>query len=384
MHDILTLGAAHSGYGEYTVGLRLPDRLLHVYVIGQTGTGKSTLFQNLALQDAAAGRGFCLIDPHGDLASGLSASLSTPHIYWDIADPQSPYGYNPITAVSSSYRSLVTSGLIDTLKKQWSDAWGARMEHLLRYAILALLEQPTADLRDIMRLFVEKDFRRSVVARISDEQVYAFWTREFPNMNYQNAADGVAPIANKLGAFLSNPVVRAALCAPTEPLRFRRLMDEGVALIVNLGKGRLGADVSNVLGGLITANLMHAAFSRHDLPEHERRPFFLYIDEFHNFTTGVFAGMMAETRKYGLGLTLAHQHVVQTEASVFEAVLGNVGTLMVFRVGALDAPVFARQLMGVQAQDLTYQENYHAFVQLMLQGRKLRPFTLRTPPPPIA
>ena len=383
MSDILMLGDAYRGTGDFPFGVKSADRMMHFYLVGQTGTGKSTLLRNMALQDAAAGRGFCLIDPHGDLALQLSTTLAAPHIYWDVADPESPYGYNPITAVSAGFRSLVASGLIDTLKKQWSDAWGARMEHLLRYAILALLEQPQADLRDIMRLFVEKDFRRSVVGRIKDEQVYRFWTREFPNMNYQNAADGVAPIANKLGAFLSNPVVRAALCAPREPLRFRRLMDDGAHFIVNLGKGRLGADVSNVLGGLITANLMHAAFSRHDLPEAERRPFFAYIDEFHNFTTSVFAGMLSEVRKYGLGLTLAHQHIVQTETAVFEAVLGNVGTLIVFRVGALDAPVFARQLSGIREDDLTYQPNYRAFIQLMVDGQKLRPFSMQTFPSPI-
>ena len=375
---IVKLGDAYSRYGDFPFGIRLADRLMHLYIVGQTGTGKSTLLQHLARQDAQRGTGFCLIDPHGDLAAGLGASIKTPHTNWNVADPASPYGYNPLTRVSAQYRPIIASGLIDTLKKQWSDAWGVRMEHLLRYAILALLEQPRADIRDIVRLYVDKGFQRSVVDRITDEQVRHFWTQEFPNMNYQNAVDGVAPIANKLGAFLANPVVRKTICEPDKPLRFRQIMDKGEALIINLAKGQLGADTTNVLGGLIASSVMHAAFSRHDQPEHERRPFMLYVDEFHSFTTSAFAGMLSETRKYGLGLTLAHQHIVQTDREVFEAVLGNVGSLMIFRVGAEDAPTFSRQFGGVSVQDLINQPNYRAFVQLMVKGQKTKPFSATT------
>ena len=371
---------AHHRYKDFPFGIRLADRLMHLYIIGQTGTGKSTLLHNLARQDEKNGIGFCLVDPHGDLAANLSASLQVKHRYWNVADPDSPFGYNPLTRVSASYRPLITSGLIDTLKKQWADAWGARMEHLLRYAVLALLEQPRADIRDVVRLFVDKGFRRSVIGRVSDPQVYEFWTKEFPNMNYKNAADGVAPIANKLGAFLANPVLRKAMCEPDEPLRFRQIMDRGEILIVNLAKGRLGSDSANVLGGMIVSSIMNAAFTRHDQPEHERRPFMLYVDEFHSFTTSVFAGMLSEARKYGLGLTLAHQHIVQTDREVFEAVLGNVGSLMVFRVGANDAPTFQRQLGTVEVRDLVNQPNHRAFVQLMVDGHKTRAFSANTWP----
>ena len=373
-------GLAYRYTGDFPFGIRLADRLMHLYIIGQTGTGKSTLLLNIALQDARAGIGFCLVDPHGDLASDLSARLDVPHICWNVADPDSPYGYNPLTHVSAGFRPLIASGLIDALKKQWGDAWGARMEHLLRYAILALLEQPSADIRDITRLYVEKDFRYQVVARVTDPQVRAFWTQEFPRMNYQTAVDGVAPIANKLGAFLANPVLRKAICEPDAPLRFRRIMDEGGILVVNLAKGRLGTDSANVLGGLIVASLMNAAFSRHNLPEQDRRPFMLYVDEFHSFTTAAVAAMMSETRKYGLGLTLAHQHIVQTEREVFEAVLGNAGSVLVFRTGALDAPTFAQQLGTVDVPDLVYQPNHRAFVQLMVDGQRTPAFTATTLP----
>ena len=380
-NHITKLGIAHDHYRHRPFGIRLSDRLMHLYVVGQTGTGKSTLLQNLAKQDAKSEIGFCLIDPHGDLALQLSSTLAAGHMYWNVADPQSPYGYNPLTRVPAEFRPLVASGLIDTLKKQWSDAWGPRMEHLLRYAILALLEQPRADIRDIVRLFTEKEFRRMVLGRIQDPQVFAFWTQEYPSMNYQNAADGVAPIANKLGTFLANPVVRKAVCTPDEPLRFRQVMDNGQNLIINLGKGQLGSDTANVLGGMIVSNIMNAAFSRHDIPESRRRPFMLYIDEFHSFTTSVFASMLSEARKYGLGITLAHQHIVQTDKDVFEAVMGNVGSLMVFRVGASDAPTFAHQLGSIAVRDLVNAPNHRAFVQLMDRGQKRQVFTADTLPP---
>ena len=375
---IATIGSASHRYGDRPFGITLRDRLSHLYMIGQTGTGKSTLLRNLAKQDAAAGTGFCLVDPHGDLAHSLSSSLSVPHRYWNVADDQSPYGYNPLTRVSPSLRPLIASGLIETLKKQWADAWGARMEHLLRYATLALLELPQTDIRDIMRLFVDQSFQRVVVSRVTDPQVKQFWTQEYPAMNYKTAIDGVAPIANKLGAFLAHPVIRKAMCAPEQPLRFRKIMDDGEILIVNLAKGRLGGDMANVMGGLIVSSIMNAAFSRHDTPEPNRRPFMLYVDEFHSFTTSAFASMLSEVRKYGLGVTLAHQHIVQADKTVFEAIMGNVGSLMAFRVGALDAPTISQQFGTVAVPDLVNLPNYRAFVQLMVNGEKSKPFTATT------
>ena len=201
-------------------------------------------------------------------------------------------------------------------------------------------------------------------------------------MNYMNAIDGVAPIANKLGAFLANPVVRRAVCEPAEPLRFRRIMDEGGIVIVNLAKGRLGTDMANVMGGLIVSTIMLAAFSRHGSEEKARKPFMLHIDEFPSFTTEAFANLLPEARKYGLSLTLAHQHISQVERPVFDAILGNAGTVIAFRLGAQDAPEFCRQLEGVTVPDFTRLPNHHAYVQLMIDGQKTWPFSMRTWPPP--
>ena len=370
-HTPTILGMHHRRYRRGDdFGILQPDRLLHMLTIGQTGTGKTTLLANMAKQDAEMGIGFCLIDPHGDLASSLSEHLGADHIYWDVADENSPYGYNPITKTSAQLRPLVASGLIETLKRQWHDAWGARMEHLLRFGILALLEMPRADLRDLMPLYVERHFRNHVLSHVSDKQVLHFWNQEYKALKFQSAMDGVAPIANKIGAFLAHPTVRTALCEPKEPLRFRKLMDEGKHIIINLAKGRLGADIANVLGGLLVASIGNAAFTRHNMPEEQRRPFILYVDEFANFSTLAFANMLSEARKYRLGAMLATQHTSQMSAELLHAVLGNVGTLVVFRLGALDAPLFVRQLETVSEHDLTRMPNHQAFVQLMVNGHK--------------
>ncbi|MEW9921136.1 type IV secretory system conjugative DNA transfer family protein [Marimonas sp. MJW-29] len=379
---VSTLGLALGRYGDAPFGIRLADRLMHLHVVGQTGTGKSTLLANLALQDAARGFGFCLIDPHGDLADTLAAHLGDRAHLWAPADPDNPYGYNPLTAVPATYHPLVAAGLIDAFKKQWADAWGVRMEHLLRHALLTLLAQPRADLRDLVPLFIDKSAQAHMLSHVTDPQVRSFWTAEFPKMNYKTAFDGVAPIANKLGAFLAHPNVRRALCEPARPLRFRKIMDEGELLIVNLSKGRLGADVTNVLGGLIVASIVNAALSRQTLPEPQRRPFMLHVDEFHAFTTTSIADILPETRKYGLGLTLVHQHIAQVETGVLEAILGNVGSLMVFRVGANDAPVFVRQLERVTTSDLINLPNHRAYVRVMVKGQRTPAFSVATVPPP--
>jgi energy-coupling factor transporter ATP-binding protein EcfA2 len=379
--NILLLGDAYRRRGDRTFGMRLADRLHHLYIIGQTGTGKSTLLQTMIRQEITGRQGLCLIDPHGDLAESLASLIGPDDIYWDVADATSPYGYNPLTPTTAQLRPLVASGLIDALKKQWADAWGVRMEHLLRYAIHALLEQPRADLRDIVRLFIDRAFRTEILERVSDPQVLHFWQREFPAMNYKTAVDGVAPIANKLGAFLAHPIVRHAITEPEQPLRFRKLMDEGRVVIVNLAKGHIGNDVANVLGGLLVASLFNAALSRHDQPESQRAPFFLYVDEFHSFTTLAFAAMLAEVRKYGLGVILAHQYAEQAEIAVEHAILGNAGSLVTFRLGALDAPLFAPLFVPLQPVDLTGLANFEAYARIMVDGSRSRPFSMRGWPP---
>lgn len=347
---------------------------MHMYVIGQTGVGKTTFLKNMVLQDSEAGRGFCFIDPHGDIAEELSASCD---IYWNPADPACPYGYNPLSYVTPEFRPLLASGLIETLKKQWEDAWGVRMEHLLRFALLALLEQPGSSMYDIVPMFLDKRFREQVLNGVKDEHVRMFWQQEYLALNYKTASDGFAPIANKIGAFLAHPLVRKAVCDPVEPLRFRQIMDDGQSLVVNLAKGRLGADMANVLGGLVISSIANAAYSRQSLPQNERCPFFLYVDEFHNFTTGAVADMLSELRKYGLGMILAGQHASQSDPAVLDALLGNVGTVICFRLGASDAPLFAKQLATpeITSHDLIKLPNYEMVMRLMVNGEKTKGFS---------
>lgn len=377
-NPITILGTGKRRYkGSCLVGIKQSDRMFHTYIVGQTGTGKSTLLLNMAKQDIEAGRGFCLVDPHGDLAEEVSALLGKNAIYWNPADSDCPYGYNPLTYVAEKYRPLVASGIIETLKQQWSDAWGVRMEHLLRFSLLALLSRPNSTIADIVPMFTKKSFRSQVLKHVTDEEVLKFWKTEFPNMNYKNSFDGVAPIANKLGAFLSHPTIRKALCSPEKPLRFRKLMDEGIPLVVNLSKGKLGTDISNVMGGLIVSMISQAAYTRSDTAEALRRPYFLYVDEFHSFTTEAFSGMLSELRKFNLGLILSHQNCGQIDPKVHEAILGNVGNQIVFRVGTKDAPLLVKQL-GRRANvskyldiaDLCELPNYQNYMRMMTDGHQ--------------
>lgn len=374
------LGETRGRSAPKRFGISATDRLFHLFCLGQTGTGKSTLLLNMMNQDADIGQGFCLIDPHGDLAHIVSKNEVATQIYWDVSDPNSPYGYNPLTYVSAEHRPLVASGLIETLKKQWSDAWGARMEHLLRYSLLALLERKNSTFKDIMPMFLDKNFRKQVIASISDYQVRNFWTTEFPAMNYRTAVDGVAPIANKIGAFLANPIVRKAVCEPNEPLRFRKIIDEGKILIVNLAKGKLGADITNILGGLIVSSIANAAYSRQNILESERRPFFLFVDEFHSFTTATFTDMLSELRKYGLGIVATTQFSSRLDDTVREAIFGNVGTIISFRVGATDAAIIAKQFGSdiPEPRDLVGLANFEFFIKLMIDGIQSGPFSGRT------
>ena len=382
---ITYLGKTNGRKPRKTFGIYQSDRLFHQYIIGQTGTGKSTLLLNMIKQDIEAGRGFCLIDPHGDLAEAASKYFDQTGLYWKPSDPSCKVGYNPLTYVAEEFRPLVASGIIETLKQQWSDAWGVRMEHILRFTLLALLSRPNSTLADIIPMATKKSFRANVLKHVTDEEVLKFWKDEFPNMNYKNAFDGVAPIANKLGAFMSNPNVRKALCKPEQPLRFRKLMDEGTPLIVNLSKGQLGADVSDVLGGLIVSMFGNAAYSRVSIREQLRRPYYLYVDEFHSFTTDTFASALAEFRKYRLALIMASQTTTQYSSKVLESILGNVGTLICFRVGTKDAPLLSKHLgwqksrpEHVNAIYLMSQSNYAAYIQLLVKSSNLHVFSFRT------
>lgn len=361
-------------------GIRQADRLSHVYVIGKTGTGKSTLLETLLVQDIDAGRGCCLIDPHGDLAERVVARVPANRTgdltYVNIADPNQPYRYNPLTFVPPDKRSLVASGMMEVFQKMWPLAWGQRMEHILRHTLLALLECPDTTLADISRLYTDKEFRADVAGKLTNEQVRVFWTKEYTAYNPRYRAEAVAPIQNKVGALLADPRLFRFLTEPYNRLRLRRIMDQGQILVINLSKGQIGEDSARMLGGLLVTALGLAAFSRADAPSAERRPFYLYVDEFQNFTTLSFANMMSELRKYGVGLTLAHQYLHQLEPDVRHAVIGNAGTLVSFRLGAEDAVLISHELAPrFTSEDLLLLPNHNIYLKLVIDGAPSLPFS---------
>ena len=367
-------------------GIKQADRLHHMYVIGKTGAGKSTLLETLLVQDIEAGRGCCLIDPHGDLAERVIARIPESRradlTYVNIADPDQPWRYNPLTFVPADKRSLVASGMLEVFQKMWPAAWGQRMEHILRNTLLALLEHPETTLADVSRLYNDKAFRARIVAGIKNDQVHAFWKKEFPQYNPRYLAEALAPIQNKVGALLADPRLFRFLTDPDNRLRLRRVMDERRILVINMAKGVIGEDSAKLLGGLLVTALGLAAFSRADTPPAERRPFFLYVDEFQSFTTLSVANMIAELRKYGVGLVLAHQYLHQLEPDVRHAVIGNAGTLITFRLGAEDAALIAQELAPrFTNEDLLLLGNHYIYVKLMIDGSPSMPFSAITLPP---
>lgn len=364
------------------IGIAQADRLSHMYIVGKTGVGKSTLLEILLRQDIVVGRGFALIDPHGDLAERVWAwtpnALRDRITYINAPDPTQPFGYNPLRRVRSDRIPLAAAGILETFRKQWPQAWGVRMEHVLRNALYALLERDDATLPDILRLFSDKKFRKAVARKIENPVVKEFWTTEFENYPARLRAEAVAPVQNKLGAMLVDPTLFRILVAPASEVRMRALMDDGRGLIVNLSKGELGEDACQILGGLVVTTLGLAAFSRANIAPDQRRPFFIYTDEFQSFTTLSLVNMMSELRKYGAGLILAHQHLNQLDSEVRSAVFGNAGALITFRTGAGDAPYLVEELQSrFGTQDLLNLPNRHAYLRLLVSGSPTPPFSAK-------
>src|SRR5713226_1471162 len=364
-------------------GIKDEDRFSHIYIIGKTGTGKSTLLETMALQDLARGSGFALIDPHGDLVERIARQVPEARrsdvIYFDASDPSMPYGYNPLRHVREDRIALAASGFLEVCKKMWPEAWGVRMEHILRNVLMALLEQPHATMHDILRIFSDRTFRKKIARSLRNETVRTFLEKEFERFSSGYRADGIAPIQNKVGAFLADPLLNRILTSSQNDIHVRRIMDEGRVLLVNLAKGRLGEDSSSLLGGLLVTTIGLAAFSRADTPAEKRRDFFVYIDEFQSFTTLAVANMLSELRKYRVGFTVAHQYLHQLEPDIRHAVLGNTGTIIAFRVGAEDAPYLVREFVDRFEQiDLMQLPNYRIYLKLMIDGMPSKPFSAVT------
>lgn len=384
--SITVLGQTNFRGQKRSFGIYPDDRRRHVYVIGKTGVGKSTLLENMVAQDIAAGYGVCFVDPHGDTVERLLDAIP-PHrindvVYFDPSDVEYPVAFNVLEAVDPTYKYLVASGLVSSLKKIWADSWGPRLEYILRNTILGLLDYPSSTILGILRMLSDKTYRKKVVDRIADPVVKSFWINEFAQYNERFRSEAISPIQNKVGQLLSSAIIRNIVAQSKSTIDMHDAMNNGKILLINVSKGKIGEDNSALLGAMIINRIQLAAMDRATIPEEERRDFYLYVDEFQNFATESFADILSEARKYRLNLIMAHQYIAQMEEEVSDAVFGNIGTLVSFRVGAADAEYLEKEFAPVFMQtDLVNLNKYSAYIKLMINGISSKPFSMQTVPP---
>ena len=369
---------------SHQFGMLRYDRSRHVYIIGQTGAGKSGLLELFALSDIFHNQGYAIIDPHGDFAINnmkfIPGSRLNDVIYFNPADTAYPLGFNPLEVTNPNQKTNISSEVIGVLKRMFGDSWGPRLEYILRYTILALLDRPETTMLDITRMLTDKEFRKETLAYCRDTVVLQFWNVEFASWNDKFVAEAIAPVLNKVGAFTANPIIRNIIGQPKSTFNIRQIMDEGKILIVNLSKGLIGEDNAAILGSFLVTKIQLAAMSRSDIPDvRDRRPFYLYVDEFQNFATDSFATILSEARKYGLNLTVANQYISQMSETVRDAVFGNVGTMISFRVSADDAPILAKQFEpNFESIDLLQMHNRNFVINMVIGGEKTPAFSARS------
>lgn len=384
--DVNFFGLANYRNQNRRFGIKLDDRRRHMYIVGKTGMGKTTLLENMVLNDIYAGHGLGYVDPHGDTAEKILNYIPPNRIndvvYFNPADLDYPIGFNILETIRPDQKHLVASGLMGVFKKIWPDVWSSRMEYILNNTILALLDFPGTTLLGINRLLADEEYRRRVVNNTQDPVVKAFWQTEFASYNDKYKQEAVAPIQNKIGQFLSASVIRNIVAQVKSRINIREIMDEKKIFIMNLSKGRIGEDNSRLLGGMLITKIQLSAMERVDTPEAERKDFFLYVDEFQNFATESFANILSEARKYRLDLTMAHQYMEQLEEEVLAAVIGNVGTIVTFRVGSSDAEILAKEFIPTFVEeDLINLPKFHIYLKLMIDGVASRPFSALTMAP---
>lgn len=371
-------------------GIKRKDRRQHMYILGKSGTGKSVLLHNLIAQNIKNGEGVCIIDPHGELAEEVLELIPEERIkdviYFNPADSDFHIGFNVLQIDDPKLKHLVASGIMGIFTKIWANAWSSRMEYILNNAILALLDTPGTTLLGIPRLLVDKEYRQMIVGNLKDSVVKSFWLHEYEEWRDQFRNEAIAPIQNKVGQFLSTSIIRNVVGQSKSTIDIFKIMNEGKIFIVNVSKGRIGEDNSALLGGMIITKIQLAAMERVRIPEDERKDFYLYVDEFQNFATESFANILSEARKYRLNLIIAHQYIAQIANSegskVSDAVFGNVGTMIIFRVGAEDAQFLEKEFEPeFTAQDLVSLPNFNIYLKLMVDGVTSRPFSATTLPP---
>ena len=385
-HEVTLFAETNYRNQKKRFGIKTDDRRRHMYVIGKTGMGKTTLLENLFYSDMVNDHGGCYIDPHGDTAEKLIDFVPSHRIndviYFNPADVEFPMGFNILETESDWQKPLVASGLMGVFKKIWPDVWSPRMEYILMNCVLALLDYPGATLLEINRLLVDKEYRARVVAKIRDPIVKTFWVAEFPAWSEKYATEAIAPVQNKVGQFLSSSVIRNIVAQVKSTINLRRIMDDGKILVVNLSKGRIGEDNMRLLGGMLITKIQLAAQERQNILEHDRRDFYLYVDEFQNFANESFATILSEARKYRLNLIVAHQYIEQLDEKVAPAIFGNVGTIVTMRVGGADALAMEQEFTPVfTPEDLVNLAKTQIYLKLMVDGVATKPFSANTLPP---
>lgn len=364
-------------------GIKRKDRAKHTYIIGKTGTGKTTLLENMAVQDILNGEGVGIVDPHGDFAEKMMDFIPEERIgdviYFAPHDMAHPIAFNVMENVDPSQRHLVANGLLGVFKKIWPDVWSPRMEYILNNCILALLEYPDSTLLGINRMLSDKNYRQDVIDNITDPVVKAFWLDEFSKYTERFMTEAGAAIQNKVGQFISNPLIRNIIGQSRSSFDIRDIMDRRKIFIMNLSKGRIGEENSRLIGAMLITKIYLAAMSRVDTPEDERPDFYLFVDEFQNFATESFKDILSEARKYRLSLILAHQYIAQMDEGVRDAVFGNIGTLITFRVGAYDAEVLEKEFSPeFTLQDIVNLGFGNIYLRLIIDGQPSRPFSAST------
>jgi hypothetical protein len=365
-------------------GIKLQDRFSHLYVIGKTGTGKSSLLLNMAIDDIYKGYGLCLIEPHGQACAALLERIpehrKSDVVYFNPTDSGDRMGFNPLHGVPIEERHLVASEIVLAFKKIWGDSWGPRLEYILRYCLLTLLEYPSATLLDIQPLLLDQAFRNMVLLYTDNTAIQSFWHNEFEKYTSSLRMEAIMPILNKAGVFNANPIMKD-IAGRQSGLSIEEIMNSGKILICNLSKGMIGEDVSQILGSLLTTGIQTAAMRRAKLTEQQRKPFMVYIDECHSFITTSFASMLSEVRKYKVSLFLTHQFLEQLPKDVSSAILGNAATIICFRIGTQDAKVMSEEFYPVfSTDDFISLPQYHIYLKLLIDGSASRPFSATTLP----
>jgi hypothetical protein len=381
--DMSVLGKTNFRGTERKFGIKIRDRALHMYAIGKTGTGKSTLLKNMIIDDIHKGRGVAVVDPHGDLVADVLAHVPENRvddvIFFSPADRNYPVGFNLFENVDPEYKNIVSSGIVGVFKKIFGESWGPRLEYILRNVVLGLLDYPGATLLQVLKVLNDTKFRRSVVEKISDPIIKDFFVNEFERYDQKFRTEAIAPIQNKVGQFLSSTVVRNIVGQSANSINIRQAMDESKILLIDLSIGKIGEDNSQLLGSLMITKIQMAAMSRAEMPREKRTPFYLYVDEFQNFATDSFAVILSEARKYGLSLMVTNQYIAQMPENVASAVFGNVGTIITFRVGAGDAEFLNKEFVPVfEPADLVNIDNYAIYLKMAIDGVTSAPFSAKT------